>query len=141
MEPDLSRERARRNIVRPTECRKEVIQRQLVGHVDTGGGQTPFVMVAFEQVVIAGRNVEQVARGDSGRIVVVVFGIDCWNLNKTLPELRCQAGRGQRSRRRGADSIASETGFELLIGAERVSEAVRSEERRVGKEGRSRGSP
>src|ERR1019366_2751459 len=47
MESDLSRQRARRHIVRPAEGRKEVIQRQFVGHVDSGERKTPFVTFAF----------------------------------------------------------------------------------------------
>src|ERR1019366_8522434 len=73
MESDLSRQRARRHIVRPAEGRKEVIQRQFVGHVDSGERKTPFVTFAFEHVVVAHRNIKQVARRDARRIVVGVL--------------------------------------------------------------------
>ena len=58
VEPQLRRQRARRHKVSPTEGRKKVIQSHLVGDVDRGERQTPFVMVAFEQVVVARRNIE-----------------------------------------------------------------------------------
>jgi len=74
VEPDLSRQRARRHVVRPAEGRKEVIERRFIGYVDGGEGETPFVMVAFEQVVVAHRNVKQTPRRDARRIAVVVFG-------------------------------------------------------------------
>ena len=73
MEPKLSRQRARRHIVRPAEGREEVIQRRFVGDVDGGKRKTPFVMIAFEQVVVSHCNVKQIARRDAGWIVVVVL--------------------------------------------------------------------
>ena len=53
VETNLGRQRTRCHIVRPAEGRKEVIQRGSVGYVDGGKRKTPFVMVAFEQVVVA----------------------------------------------------------------------------------------
>ena len=67
MEPDLGRHRAWRHIVRPAEGREKVIQRQLVTHIDGGNPQTPFVTFAFEQVVVAHRNIKQVTGSDARR--------------------------------------------------------------------------
>jgi hypothetical protein len=53
VKPDLSRQGARRHIMRSTEGREEVIQRQFVGDVNGGKRQTPLVMVALEQIIVA----------------------------------------------------------------------------------------
>ena len=47
--------------MRPAEGRKKVIQRQFVGQVDGGERKTPFIVIAFKQVVVAHRNIEQAA--------------------------------------------------------------------------------
>ena len=73
--------------MRPAEGRQEVIQRQFVGDVDGGKRETPFVTFAFEQVVVAHCNIEQVARRNARRIVVVIFGSGCWYLEKRRPVL------------------------------------------------------
>lgn len=64
----------RHHIVRPAEGRKEVIQRQFVCDVNGGKRKTPFVTFAFEQVIVAYCNIEQVTRRNARRIVVVIFG-------------------------------------------------------------------
>ncbi len=87
VEPELRRQRARRHIVRPAEGRKKVIQRRFVGYVDGGKRKTPFVMVAFEQVIVAHRNIKQVARRDARRIVIVIFGSGRRYLQKRRPVL------------------------------------------------------
>ena len=74
MEAQLRRQRARRHVVRSAEGGKEVIERHLVGHVDGRKPQAPLVTVAVEQVVVAHRDVEQIARCDAGRIVVIILG-------------------------------------------------------------------
>jgi hypothetical protein len=77
VEPELSRQRARRHIVRPAEGREEVIERQFVGDVDGGKRETPFVTFAFKLVVVAHRNIEQITRRNARRIVVVIFSSGC----------------------------------------------------------------
>ena len=44
------------------ERRQEVVERDLVGEVDRGEPQAPFIAVAVEQVVVPDAGVEQVAR-------------------------------------------------------------------------------
>ena len=98
MEPDLSRQRARRHIVRPTESRKEVIQRRFVGEVDSGQLNTPLVLFTMEEIVIAHREIEKIPRLDTLRIVIVVFRVRRGNTDECLSELRCKtlAVRGVR---------------------------------------------
>ena len=74
VKPELSRQGARRHVMRSAEGREKVIQRQFVGDVDGGKRKTPFVVVAFEQIIVAYRNIKQVTRRDARRIVIVVFG-------------------------------------------------------------------
>ena len=71
---DLRRERARRHVVRPAERGQEVIQRVIVGDVDRGQVEVHLVAVGVEEVVLADRDVEQVARSDARWVVVVVPG-------------------------------------------------------------------
>lgn len=73
VEAQLRRHRARRHIVRAAEGRKEVVQRFLVGDVDHGQCQAPTVVIPVEQIVVAYRQVEQIARSDALWIVVVVL--------------------------------------------------------------------
>ena len=73
VEPELGRQRTGRHIVRPAEGGKKVIQRQFVGQIDGGKRKAPFVMVAFEQIVVTHRSIKQVTRRNTLRIVIVVF--------------------------------------------------------------------
>jgi len=123
VEPDLSRQRARCHIVRPTEGRKKVIQREFVSHVDGGKRKAPFIMIAFEQIIVAHNEIKKATRRDAWRIVVVVLGSIRRHLYKTGTERRRARGR-QRSGRGCVDAIAGEPGLELLIGAQGVSENV-----------------
>ena len=65
--------------MRPAERRQEIIKRNLVGDVNRGHTETPFVFVTAKQIVISHRNVEQVARRDPWRIVIVILGARCRN--------------------------------------------------------------
>src|SRR5579872_2786007 len=100
MEAQLRRVCPWRDIVRPAEGGEEVIQRLAIGQVDYGEAQAPFITVAAEQVVLADAGVEQVAGGDSLRIVVVVFLAYAGDFD----EAGTQAGRVAGSQRgtRGA---------------------------------------
>jgi hypothetical protein len=53
---------ARGDVVRATERRQKVVQRDFVGHVDYGEPQAPPIAVGAEQVVVTRREVEQIAR-------------------------------------------------------------------------------
>ena len=74
MEAELGRQGARGDVVRAAEGGEEVVEGVLVGDVDGGEAQAPLVLVAVEEVVLAEGGVEEVARGDAGRVLVVVLG-------------------------------------------------------------------
>ncbi len=123
VKPELSRQRARRYVMRATEGGQEVIQHIIVGDIDGGELKTPLVAVAVENVVVTHGDIEEISRCDTRWIVIVVLGSIRWNVHETGSDWRV-ARRGQRSGRSRADAVASETGLGLLIGAERVSEDV-----------------
>ena len=79
VEPDGRRDRARRNVVRPAEGGKEVVDGFFVGEIDNRQARAQLEFVAAQQVVLSNRDVEEIARGDAGRIMVVVLGAGCRN--------------------------------------------------------------
>jgi hypothetical protein len=60
-----------RHVVRPAERREEVVKRCLVRQIDDREAQAPLVAVSVEEVVSSRAGVEQAARRDALRIVVV----------------------------------------------------------------------
>ena len=74
METDGHTYRARRNIVRSTEGRKEIVKRVFIGQINNRQTGTPLILVALENVVVPNGNIEEIAGCDAGRIVVVVLG-------------------------------------------------------------------
>jgi hypothetical protein len=74
VEAELDGFGARGDEVCAAEGGEEVIERVFVGQVDDGEAKAPLVAVAAEEVVVADRHVEEVARSDARRILVVVFG-------------------------------------------------------------------
>ena len=61
MESNLSRQRARSDIVRTAEGREKVVQRHLVRQVDGRQAQAPFIAVAPEEVVVPQAEIKQVS--------------------------------------------------------------------------------
>ena len=103
--------------MRAAERGQEVIQRVLVGHVDRREVDVRLVVLLVEDVVLAQGHVEQAARRDARRVVVVVRrsrGREC----SPDSSLYCEArqDRRKRVRGRGRDAVAGEPGFELLVG-------------------------
>ena len=74
METELSRQRARCDVVRAAEGGEEVVERVLIGQVDGGKRQTPFVLLPVEEIVVAHGHIEQIAGSDARRFVIVIFG-------------------------------------------------------------------
>src|ERR1700722_15398284 len=111
--------------MRAAEGGKEVVEGIFVGDVDGRELQADFALVSVEQVVVSHRHVEEVARRDARRVVIVVFGIWLRHLNQTGAKLRCQACPSRNgSGGRGADTVATEAGLKLLIGAQRIAEGI-----------------
>ena len=92
MEADRRRDGARRNIVRSAEGRKEVVERLFVGQVDHRQTRAPLVLVAVEDIVVSDRDVEEIARRDARRIVVVVLRARRGNADQSV-EPYCDAGQ------------------------------------------------
>ena len=69
-----------------------------------------------EEVVDADGGVEDVARGDTGRIVVVILGVGSGDGEEAGGELRGEALRWVCPERGGFDAVAGEAGLELLVG-------------------------
>ena len=88
VETDRCRQRARGNEMRPAKSGQEVVERDLVGQVDGRKAKAPLPFFAVEQVVVTHGQVEQIARRDARRIVVVVLGAGGWNLDVFGPVLR-----------------------------------------------------
>jgi hypothetical protein len=94
---------------------EEVVEGVLVGQVQDGECEVGFVAIAVEQVVPAEGEIEHVARGDAGRVPVVVLGAGCGDFDERRGE--AAAGATRERRREGcADSVAGEFELGLLIG-------------------------
>ena len=73
VEPDGPAHRSRSHIVRSAEGRKKIVQRVFVRQVHHRQARAPLVFFAVEEVVVAHGKIEQIARCDARRIVVVVL--------------------------------------------------------------------
>jgi hypothetical protein len=78
---DLSGQRSRSDIVGSTKSREEIVECGLVRYVYDCEACTPAVAVAMEKIVIAERDIKQVAWSNAWRIVVVVFSAGLRNRN------------------------------------------------------------
>ena len=82
---ELGGEGAGGDEVRAGEGGEEVVEGVFVGEVDDGdgGGEGAFVVgFTAEEVVLSKRQVEEAARGDARRVVVVVLRVDGGNGDK-----------------------------------------------------------
>src|SRR5580698_6202962 len=120
VKPYFRRQRAGCHVVSSAEGGKKVVKGHFVGYVDGGESQAPLVTVSTEQVVFAHRYVEQIARRNTGRILVVVFRP--WRRNSyvlgTVASCRTEVRAGRRTdRRRGSRKYApaEKSRLELLI--------------------------
>jgi len=73
----------------------ELVERIFVRDVDGGEAKTPFALVAVENVVVADGGIEQAARRDPRRVLVVVLGVGRRDADPAGSELRGEAGCGQ----------------------------------------------
>src|SRR6266852_6126894 len=114
VEAQFSRIRPRRHKMRSTERGQEIVERHFVGQVDGREPQAPLVTVAMEQVVVADAVIEQVARVDARRIVIVILGTWRRYLEPRRPVQRWVACN-QRSTQRWGSAAAEEPGLYLLV--------------------------
>jgi len=73
VKPYFNRQGPRRNVMCAAERGKEVVDRLFVEQVDGRQLHAPLIAIAVKQVVVAERQIKQVARLGSLRVVVVVF--------------------------------------------------------------------
>ena len=117
VESDFAGVRARRNVVCAAERGQVVVQRLLVGKVDYCEASAPTEAIAMEEIVVANSDVQQAARLNSLRIVIVIFLTRCRNLKIDRTELICRAGSHGGSKRAGRSTYAParEPGLKLLV--------------------------
>ena len=114
---NLRRQRPRGYIVRSAEGREEVVQRVLVRDVDRGQVEVHLVVFLMEDVVLAKRCVEKVARRDARRVMVVILLVWRGNLHEVrlVPSVVARGEAGVRSSRYPVTDNAS---LELFVGSE-----------------------
>src|ERR1700722_1100807 len=104
--------------MRAAEGGEEVVERVFVSDVDGGEVEVGLEALLVEEVVFADGDIEQVARGDARRVMVVVFGAGSRNLDE-LGGVSCRVARSKSSIGNGGrNAVAGEAGFELLVGCE-----------------------
>src|SRR5580698_7232153 len=107
---------ARRNVMRAAEGGEEIVEHVIVREVHRGELQADFVLVAVQQVVFSDGGVEEMARRDARRVVVVILLIRSGQRDQRRCELRYQARVWKCLSRRGANAGAGKSGFELFVG-------------------------
>src|ERR1700756_4170671 len=68
---ELGRVSPWRQKVSAAKGRQEIVKRNFVGDIDRGYTKAPLVLVAMKDIVLSDGNVEQVARRNTRRIVIV----------------------------------------------------------------------
>jgi hypothetical protein len=61
---------------------QDVIQRFFVGEIDDLKLGAPFITIAMEQIVVSDGGVEQIPRCDARRIMIVILGSRCRDLEQ-----------------------------------------------------------
>jgi len=120
MKSQFGRQRTRRDVTRPAERGENVIQRIFVRYIHGCEPQADLVLIATKQVVVAHRDVEQVAGSDPRGIVVVVFGSRRWNGEKRRTVLRSRAEVGATEQQE--DRGFQVEGMKLRMGKDDSSE-------------------
>ena len=77
VEAYFGRQSARCDVVRAAEGGEEVVEGVFVGDVYACETETPFVLVAVEEIVFADGGIEEAALLNAGRMLVVIFGARC----------------------------------------------------------------
>jgi len=128
MEAQFGGVTSRRNKVRSAERAQEVVERFFVGQVDHRKAKAPLVTVAAEQIVMAKGEIEQVARRNPRRVLVVIFRAIGWYADSRGSRVgrtgaAASGGVAQRRRERRKNPLAARTGTEqpnrrLLVSVE-----------------------
>ena len=83
MESDGRRQCTRCYVVRPAKGRKKVIQRFSIRQIDHGQPHAPLISISFEDIIVANRDVEQIARRDARGVVVVILSTGGGNADQS----------------------------------------------------------
>ena len=117
VEAQFGRIRPRRHKMRSAEGGQEIVERHFVGQVDGREPQAPLVTVAMEEVIISDAGIEQVARVDARRIVIVILRSRWRYLQPGRPVQR-RVACNQRSAQRWGSAAAEEPSLYLLVRGE-----------------------
>src|SRR5712664_1061678 len=117
VEAEFGRIRPRRHKMRSAERGQEIVERHLIGQVDGREPQAPLVTIAMEEAAVSTAGIEQVARVDAWRIVVVILRSTCRYLEPGRP-VQSRVARNQRSTQRWGSAAAEEPGLYLLVRGE-----------------------
>jgi hypothetical protein len=101
VESYLSCYSARRHVVRATERGKKVVERIFIGQVNDSELRTDFIPITMIQVVVPDRQIEQIACGNTGRIMIIILRARSRYLDQIGSELRSRAVKGQGMKRGG----------------------------------------
>lgn len=110
--------------MRAAESGEKVVQRVVIGEVDKLDLRAPSVLVPFEKIVIADREIEKAAMSDAGRILIVVLRSRRWYLGEGRTELRRRTDKGQWSEGGRMDAIAGKSRLKFLVGGKRNSGGI-----------------
>ena len=100
--------------MRAAERRQEVVESNFIGQIDYCKPCAPEVTVTVKQIVVTGADVEQVARRDAWRIVIVIFRSGGRKADARRSKQRRVAARQWRRQRRNLAS-AEQPCLNLLI--------------------------
>src|SRR4051794_29266095 len=129
MEANTGGEGTWRDVVGTAECREKVVERVIVCQVDNLEPGTPLVAVCVKQVVVAERQIEQIALGNSRGIMVIVLGSRSRDGHKTGTILGRRTKAGWTDRHGGCRMYRSavEARLKLLVRSERrdIDHAIR----------------
>src|SRR5580658_10171900 len=120
VEPERRGYRARCNVVRAAERRKEVVKRFFVRQIDHCQAGAPLVFFGAKYIVMSHGDVEQIARRNARWVVAVVFRARRGNghQRRTVHGSRAESGRADRSSGCRMHAPAVEASLILLIGRE-----------------------
>lgn len=60
---------------------QEIVKRFLVGQIDHGKAQAPFIAIASKEIVVPYGKIKEIAWSDARRVLVVILGASCGNVD------------------------------------------------------------
>ena len=87
---------AGRDVMRSTKRRKKIVERVIIGQVNGRQLHTYFTFVAVKQIVVSDGEIENIPRGDTRRIAVIILRVRRRDLDQRRGESRRRAVVRQR---------------------------------------------